>query len=57
MQISYNVYISLCIRNLLKQQLFSVRKAGYRNLTLAVTAVADEKRLPEDTASVCLNYE
>lgn len=26
-------------------------------MTLAVTAVADEKRLPEETASVCLKYE
>ena len=37
--------------------MFSVRKAGYRNMTLDVIAVTDDKRLPEETVSTCLEYE
>ena len=40
-----------------KQHMFSVRKAGYRNMTLDVIAVTDDKRLPEETVSTCLEYE
>jgi len=32
-------------------------RAGYRNLSFAVVAVADEQRLPEEIASMRLEYE